>query len=184
MDELEFYDGAWTGQEIDAGIGLTGTLAESIGPVVDGNQCAVSVRENVFVFVKNSTITGIADGAYLAAKTIPANTALDATYFKTLYKGAVNATNIQSKDVTISAPAATWVTVPVNTLLGTYASNIVAVQAWNPDNASSSCFILWKASGWSNITIIRINTNSTNLTIINTADDALKLKIWYRPLTT
>lgn len=81
MDELEFYDGAWTGQEIDAGIGLTGTLANALAVVVDGNKAAVSAAIGQYVLVKNSTITGISDGLYKAAKALPANTTLDGTYF-------------------------------------------------------------------------------------------------------
>lgn len=81
MDELEFYDGAWTGQEIDAGIGLTGTLANALAVVVDGNKSAVSATIGQYVLVKNSTITGISDGLYKAAKALPANTTLDGTYF-------------------------------------------------------------------------------------------------------
>lgn len=91
MDELEFYDGAWTGQEIDAGIGLTGTLANALAIVVDGNKSAVSATVGQYVIVKNSTITSVSDGLYTAAKAIPAGTAIDATYLKAVSKGGLNA---------------------------------------------------------------------------------------------
>ena len=90
MDELEFYDGAWTGQEIDAGIGLTGTLATALAVVVDGNKAAVSAIVGQYVIIKNSTITGVADGLYKAAKAIPANTTLDGTYFSSTVNGGLN----------------------------------------------------------------------------------------------
>lgn len=91
MDELEFYDGAWTGQEIDAGIGLAGTLANALAIVVDGNKSAVSAAVGQYVLVKNSTITSISDGLYKASQTIPANTAIDATYLTATSKGGLNA---------------------------------------------------------------------------------------------
>lgn len=91
MDELEFYDGRWTGQEIDAGIGLTGTLANALGVVVDGNKAIVSAAVGQYVIVKNSTITSVTDGIYEAAKAIPANTAIDATYLTAVSKGGLNA---------------------------------------------------------------------------------------------
>lgn len=90
MDELEFYDGAWTGAEIDAGIGLTGTLSDALAIVVDGNQAAVSATIGQYVIVKNSTISGITDGLYTAAKAIPAATTLDATYFTSVGNGGLN----------------------------------------------------------------------------------------------
>ena len=90
MDELEFYDGAWTGQEIDAGIGLTGTLANALAVVVDGNKAAVSAAIGQYVIVKNSTITSITDGLYTAAQAIPANVAIDATYLTAVSRGGLN----------------------------------------------------------------------------------------------
>ena len=90
MDELEFYDGAWTGQEIDAGIGLTGTLANAIAVVVDGNKAATSATVGQYVLVKNSTITSVSDGLYTAAQAIPANTSIDATYLTAVSKGGLN----------------------------------------------------------------------------------------------
>jgi len=91
MDELEYYDGAWTGQEIDAGIGLAGTLANAMAVVVDGNKSAVSAAVGQYVLVKNSTITSISDGLYTAAQAIPAATAIDATYLTAVSKGGLNA---------------------------------------------------------------------------------------------
>lgn len=91
MNELEFYDGAWSGQEIDAGIGLTGTLANALAFVVDGNKASVSVSVGQYVLVKNSTITGISDGLYTAAQAIPANYAINSTYLTAVAGGGLNA---------------------------------------------------------------------------------------------
>jgi len=91
MAELELYDGRWSGQQIDAGIGQSQTLADDLGVVVDGNKAALGADVGQFVIVKNSTITGAADGIYMAAKVIPANTAIDATYLTAVSKGGLNA---------------------------------------------------------------------------------------------
>lgn len=91
MAELEFYDGRWSGQQIDAGIGQSQTLADDLGVVVDGNKAALGADVGQFVIVKNSIITGAADGIYMAAKAIPANAAIDATYLTAVSKGGLNA---------------------------------------------------------------------------------------------
>lgn len=91
MSELEFYDGAWSGQEIDAGIGLTGTLSSALAIVVDGNKSTISASYGQYVLVKNSTIANVSDGLYTAAQTIPANTAIDATYLTAVSGGGLNA---------------------------------------------------------------------------------------------
>ena len=44
-----------------------------------------------FVMLKNSTISGCADGLYLAAKAIQANTGIDKTYLTTVSGGGLNA---------------------------------------------------------------------------------------------
>lgn len=90
MSELEFYDGAWTGQEIDAGIGLTGTLSNALAIVVDGNKSTMSASYGQYVLVKNSTIANVSDGLYTATKTIPADTAIDATYLAAVTRGGLN----------------------------------------------------------------------------------------------
>ena len=68
-------------------------LQNSIGYVCDGNTCAASVAAGQYVILKNSTITGCADGLYTAAQAIPANTAIDATYLTAVTGGAANSLN-------------------------------------------------------------------------------------------
>lgn len=68
-------------------------LQNAIGYVCDGNTCAASVAAGQYVILKNSTITGCADGLYTAAQAIPANTAIDATYLTAVNGGAANALN-------------------------------------------------------------------------------------------
>lgn len=68
-------------------------LQNAIGYVCNGNTCAASVAAGQYVILKNSTITGCADGLYTAAQAIPANTAIDATYLTAVTGGAANSLN-------------------------------------------------------------------------------------------
>ena len=170
MDELEFYDGAWTGQEIDAGIGLTGTLATALAVVVDGNKAAVSAAVGQYVLVKNSTITSITDGLYTAAQAIPAITAIDATYLTAVSKGGLNdlqSSVIKQGTVTVTATG-TWVLVNVYEAFGIQARRVVSVNITDRNSSSGPWFCLWKPSGSQNITVLRINTSGTSLVIANT----------------
>lgn len=61
-----------------------------IGIVCTGNTCAISASTGQYVVLKNSTISGRADGLYTAAKTIPANTEIDSTYLTAVSNGGLN----------------------------------------------------------------------------------------------
>lgn len=91
MDELEFYDGLWDGPQIDAGITLTNTLADALAVVIDGNKTPLGAATGQYVLVRGSTISGVSDGLYVAAKAIPAATAIDATYLTAASSGGLNA---------------------------------------------------------------------------------------------
>jgi hypothetical protein len=54
--------------------------ADMLGIVIDGNSTPVGASAGQYVIVKNSTINGITDGLYKAAKVIPASTMIDSTY--------------------------------------------------------------------------------------------------------
>lgn len=68
-----------------------------IAIIIEGNQTThtggVAVGE--FVSVRNSTISGIADGLYKATQAIPANTAIDSTYLTAVNGGGLNEVNVQ-----------------------------------------------------------------------------------------
>lgn len=64
-----------------------------LAPIINGKRCALSVASGGFVLLRNSTITGKADGAYTAAKAIPANTDLDGSYLTAISGGVANALN-------------------------------------------------------------------------------------------
>lgn len=77
--------------KIDAAFGVT---YNAFGIVVNGNKAALSAATDQFVILKNSSISGCANGLYLAAKAIPANTAIDSTYLTAVTIGGLNtATN-------------------------------------------------------------------------------------------
>lgn len=65
-------------------------LQNEIGIVCTGNTCAISASTGQYVVLKNSTISGRADGLYTAAKTIPANTEIDSTYLTAVSNGGLN----------------------------------------------------------------------------------------------
>lgn len=135
MDELEFYQGQFTGQEIDDAInavlnpdqspdpdgeaslissaGVASALdglAGAVGIVVSGNQSAVAATVGQYVVLTHSTITGRDDGLYTAAKAIPANTTIDSTYLTAASGGGLNALN-KIKKVVVDANATVSVTV-------------------------------------------------------------------------
>ena len=68
-------------------------LAPDMAPIVNGNKCAAGAAAGEYVLVRNSSITGITDGAYKAAQAIPANTAIDSTYLTALTSGIANDLN-------------------------------------------------------------------------------------------
>ena len=59
---------------------------------IDGNKTNYISGASIgdYVFVKNSTISGIADGMYKAATAIPYNTAIDSTYLSAITGGTLN----------------------------------------------------------------------------------------------
>lgn len=70
--------------------GALGTLSDTVAIVIDGDQSALGAAVGQYVLLKNSTITGAADGLYTAATAIPANTDIDATYLTAVTAGGLN----------------------------------------------------------------------------------------------
>ena len=68
-------------------------LAQDTAPIVNGNKSTTGASAGEYVLVRNSSITGITDGAYKAAKAIPANTAIDSTYLTAITGGIANDLN-------------------------------------------------------------------------------------------
>ena len=82
----------------------------ALGIIVDGNKAAVSATTGQYIILRNSTITGKTDGLYTAAKSIPANTAIDGTYLTAVSGGGLNALNdkIATTSVTTVGKVKYW----------------------------------------------------------------------------
>ena len=78
-------------------------LAPDMAPIVNGNKCVAGASAGDYVLVRNSSITGITDGAYIAAQAIPANTAIDSTYLTAISGGALNSLNSNCPEIVSNA---------------------------------------------------------------------------------
>lgn len=79
-------------------------------------------------------------------------------------------------DITAKCPASTWCNIPLpDAILST--NRVIDVN--RPADSGSNVYgVIWWPSADKQITILRINTNGTNLTIDNTAK-TIKLRIWF-----
>ena len=69
-------------------------IQAEVAPIINGKQCALGAASGDYVLLRNSTITGKSDGAYIATKAIPANTDIDSTYLGSpITGGMVNELN-------------------------------------------------------------------------------------------
>lgn len=79
-------------------------------------------------------------------------------------------------DITAKCPASTWCNIPLpDAILST--NRVIDVN--RPADSDSNVYgVIWWPSADKQITILRINTNGTSLTIDNTAK-TIKLRIWF-----
>ena len=68
-------------------------LMEGMAILINGDQSATGAAVGQYVYLKDSTITGAADGLYKAAQAIPANTVIDVTYLTAVSAGGLNSLN-------------------------------------------------------------------------------------------
>ena len=68
-------------------------LMEGMAILINGDQSATGAAAGQYVYLKDSTITGAADGLYKAAQAIPANTVIDVTYLTAVSAGGLNSLN-------------------------------------------------------------------------------------------
>jgi len=73
-------------------------LQNELGIVCNGNKCTVSATTGQYIILKNSTISGCADGLYTATQAIPANTAITSAYLSAVSNGGLNALNDSKAD--------------------------------------------------------------------------------------
>ena len=83
---------------VPAGETLQGEIEqvdEDLGIVVNGNKTAHAGGAAIgqYIILRNSTITGCANGVYTAAKAIPYDTVIDSTYLTPCPDGGLNALN-------------------------------------------------------------------------------------------
>ena len=91
------YSNGSTGKAISDLNGSVSDLSGAINSVekymafiINGNKSTTAIPLAQYAIVKNSTITNITDGLYIAAKAIPANTAIDSTYLTAVNSGGFN----------------------------------------------------------------------------------------------
>lgn len=129
-------------------------LQSAIGFVANGNKTTAAVGVDQFVLLKNSTISGCADGLYLAAKVIPANTAIDSTYLTAVTIGGLNtATNRLRMKKTISVTSDENSTIDLE-LTDEY--TVTSVRAYN--NQNIVCMPYMMSNGAWRARIIHANT--------------------------
>ena len=78
----------------NASVDAQDRIQAEVAPIINGKRCSLGAASGEYVLLRNSTITGKSDGAYQAAKAIPANTDLDSTYLGSpITGGMVNELN-------------------------------------------------------------------------------------------
>ena len=93
---------------VPAGETLQGEIEqvdEDLGIVVNGNKTAHAGGAAIgqYIILRNSTITGCANGVYTAAKAIPYNTVIDSTYLTPCPEGGLNALNASLMTLTATS---------------------------------------------------------------------------------
>lgn len=149
-------------------------------------------RENIVTGEKASTLMGkikkwladLAAAAFMQVVTsysdLMAGTALD-DYLIGAAAAKEGFTELNGKlpkyiDITVNCPASTWCNIALPDVISSVNEIINVHRPADPD--SNVYGIIWWPSGGKQITILRINTNGTNLTIDNTSQN-IKLRIWY-----
>ena len=118
-------------------------LMEGMAILINGDQSATGAAAGQYVYLKDSTITGAADGLYKAAQAIPANTVIDVTYLTAVSAGGLNSLNdriTNSKKWVLLAQANTN-TVTVNEFLTGNYDEINVVLRQNDGPICSSTII-------------------------------------------
>ena len=78
----------------NASVDAQDRIQAEVAPIINGKRCSLGAASGEYVLLRNSTIAGKTDGAYKAAKAIPANTDLDSTYLGSpITGGLVNELN-------------------------------------------------------------------------------------------
>ena len=73
----------------NASVDAQDRIQAEVAPIINGKQCALGAASGDYVLLRNSTIAGKSDGAYIAAKAIPAATDIDSTYLGSAITGGI-----------------------------------------------------------------------------------------------
>ena len=160
------------------------TVDESIAIRVSGNKTTYASGAEIgqYVIVDKSTITGITDGLYKAAKAIPYNTAIDSTYLTAVSGGGLNDLKaafdscVSHDSKYIASGATESITVPVKTVL-------LAICRRN--DAAYAALYMRPASWGGTITALVGNNNyvvtasNTSITITNNMVDGVEAYVIY-----
>ena len=117
-------------------------IQAEVAPIINGKRCSLGAASGGHVPLRNSTITGKSDGAYQAAKAIPANTDLDSTYLGSPITGGI-VNELNSKITQLFAlqrnPKGTAQTISAGNFqiifpIGKTGYTPIAIASWNMNN--------------------------------------------------
>lgn len=135
-------------------------VAKDLAPVIKGNTCAAGAAAGDYVLLCGSTITGKDDGAYIAAKAIPANTAIDATYLGTALGGGIaNSLNSKTEKAIVRQTYTKKLTIAAGSGIGVSADDlgvtvpsgytVLAISGWYSSSPNITVYrrFAWNSSG-------------------------------------
>ena len=154
---------------------LTSTGYQLLSRWTDANT--VEADDGKTLQTKVGAINGIAKTYNEITTTTDSSFAASATAVKEGFD-SVNGKLAKYVDIDVQCGAETWCTVSLPAPLPS-ANQVINVCRALDDNANVYGIIWWASSG-RQLTILRINTDGTNLRIENTAK-SIKLRIWYTP---
>ena len=142
----------------NASVDAADRIQAEVAPIINGKQCSVGAASGDYVLLRNSTITGKTDGAYVATKAIPANTDIDATYISgNPITGGIsnelnsNITTLNNKfgtcirTVTVNSnadyPTNAEITTGINNLYTSYGSGTGCINFFRDGLVRSACIM-------------------------------------------
>ena len=174
-----YLDNGTTRLEMGGAINVDATLdATSTNPIQNKGVAGVMLSE--LEEVRGVTKKGFLTDA-LATKTLDAK--IGTTDISSIGDGTVTGaiSDVNGKlpkyiDITANCPAETWCNIPLPDAISSV-NKIINVH--RPNESDTNVYgIIWWPSASRQITILRINTNRTNLVVDNTAK-TIKLRIWF-----
>lgn len=157
--------------QITANAQAIAKLDESIAIVSNGNTHA-AIAAGQYVYIKGHET--LAEGLYTANSAISANATLSNSNVTAVSGGGLNALNsnltnkIKRKTITVSCEASTWQYIPLSTLsqYGIDSAKIINIIP----TFGQSRWVIWRMAS-SNVIFLKLNTNSTNIVVDDTAGD-------------